>query len=201
MSADKSPPRINRYRVTSLLIHLSVLLAIAALVRQMSKTRIAVSPGRTAQHLILSMPGSIASGSASPKSAAKLRTSATPHSAPKPSLPGPLGLSARSGEGASGQSAWGSGQITIAYAKYFPYPTPDLSTMPTGTEGDVVLTALIDEQGKIDDLTLLAGIGPAIDHEVIQTVSQWTFTPATKDGVPISSKQEIHFHFRSPRNG
>jgi hypothetical protein len=39
------------------------------------------------------------------------------------------------------------------------------------------------------------------DHDVIQTVRLWTFTPATKDGLPISSRQELHFHFRSARDG
>ena len=73
--------------------------------------------------------------------------------------------------------------------------------MRPGTEGDVVLDALIDEQRKISNLTLVAGIDSAIDHDVIQTVRVWTFTPATKDGLPISSKQELHFHFRSSRDG
>lgn len=73
--------------------------------------------------------------------------------------------------------------------------------MRPGTEGDVILSAVIDEQGKISQLTLLTGIDPAINQNVIQTVSQWTFTPATKDGQPVASKQELHFHFRSARDG
>ena len=95
----------------------------------------------------------------------------------------------------SGQSGLGDGDITIALQKYFPYPRPSLSTLPHGAAGDVILTAVIDEHGKITGLTLLQGLGPAIDNEVIQTVNQWTYTPATKNGVPVASVQELHFHY------
>ena len=54
---------------------------------------------------------------------------------------------------------------------------------------------MIDEHGKISELKLLQGLGPAIDDEVIQTVNQWVYTPAMKDGVPVPSVQELHFHY------
>jgi len=195
---------VNRYRVASLLIHVTVLVGIVLLFRRIPTGRLVSSSVRpeTAHRVILSMPGSIESGSpkAPPKNVAQLKPASTSLSAPKPQRQGQLSQTPHTGESDLGHSAWGQGQITIAYAKFFPHPAPDLSTMPAGTEGDVILTALIDEQGKISDLTLLAGIGPAIDHDVIQTVRQWTFTPATKDGLPISSRQELHFHFKSSRD-
>jgi periplasmic protein TonB len=205
MKINRISSQINRYRVASLLLHMSVLVVIGTLLRHISTAKLTVSQRtrETVQHLVLSMPGSVESGSpkASPKNVAKLNPNPIPHSVPKPSRPGQLSQTPSTGEGISGHSAWGKGEITIAYAKFFPYPAPDLSTMPPRTEGDVILTALIDEQGKIGDLTLLTGISPAIDHDVIQTVRLWTFTPATKDGLPVSSKQELHFHFRSSRDG
>ena len=104
-------------------------------------------------------------------------------------------LSTERGDGNAGQSGLGDGNITIALQKFFPYPKPSLSTLPRGTAGDVILNAVIDEHGKISELTLLQGLGPTIDNEVIQTVNQWVYTPATKDGVPVSSVQELHFHY------
>jgi protein TonB len=197
--------QINRYRVVSLLVHISVLVAIGALLRFIATARPTISPSRnqTARHLVLSLPGSVEAGSpkAKPKNVTRPASDLASQSLPRPSHPGRLSPTPQTGEGISGHSAWGKGEITIAYQRYFPYPAPDLSTMRPGTEGDVVLTALIDEQGKISQLTLLTGIDPAIDHDVIQTVRLWTFTPATKDGLPISSRQELHFHFRSARDG
>jgi protein TonB len=195
---------VNRYRAASLLIHVGVLIGIVVLLRHISTGRL-VSPTvrpETPHHLVLSLPGSIESGSpkAPPKNVAQLKPSSPLPSVPRPQRQGHLSQTPHTGEGDLGHSAWGNGQITIAYAKFFPHPAPDLSTMPAGTEGDVILTALIDDQGKISDLTLLAGIAPTINHDVIQTVRQWTFTPATKDGMPISSRQELHFHFKSSRD-
>jgi protein TonB len=104
-------------------------------------------------------------------------------------------LDSRLGETSSGQSGLGDGNITIAMQKYFPYPQPSLSSLPHGAAGDVILKAVIDEHGKIAQLTLLAGLGPAIDNDVIQTVNQWVYTPAMKDGVPVASVEELHFHY------
>ena len=206
MKMNRFASQINRYRITSLVLHVSALVGIGLLLRHLAATKVAISKNKaeTAQHIILSLPGSVEAGSPKAKSkdiakpASKQATLSAPPVPPHEGRPSPT---PQTGEGLAGQSAWGKGQITIAYTKFFPYPAPDLSTMRAGTEGDVVLTALIDEQGKISQLTLLSGIDPAINQNVMQTVSQWTFTPATKDGQPIESRQEIHFHFRSSRDG
>jgi protein TonB len=98
-------------------------------------------------------------------------------------------------DAASGADALGSGNITIALAKFFPRPRPDLSSLPEGTRGDVVLDVTIDTSGKISDLKLIKGLSRTVDDFVIATVRQWTFTPASRDGQPIPSEQELHFHY------
>ena len=103
--------------------------------------------------------------------------------------------SAETGSGSASLSGIGEGEIRIALEKYFPYPKPDLSTLPHGTRGDVILDAVVDQDGKISDLRVVQGLGPAIDDVVIATVRQWSYIPATKDGVPVPSKQELHFHY------
>jgi periplasmic protein TonB len=103
--------------------------------------------------------------------------------------------SAETGSGSSPDSGLGEGDIKIALQTYFPYPKPSLSGLPHGTKGDVILDAVIDEHGKITGLTLLKGLGSPIDDTVIATVKQWSYTPATKNGVPIPSEQELHFHY------
>jgi protein TonB len=102
---------------------------------------------------------------------------------------------AQAGVGTSAQSGLGDGEITIALQSYFPYPTPDLSQLPHGAKGDVILNAVIDEHGNITELTLLKGLGPPVDQTVIDTVQQWHYTPAMRKGVPVASEQELHFHY------
>jgi protein TonB len=95
----------------------------------------------------------------------------------------------------TGADALGSGDVSIALASYFPTPTPDLSTLPRGTKGDVILDIVIDSAGKIADVKMTSGLGHGIDESVIATVQQWTFHPATRDGQPVASEQELHFHY------
>ena len=104
-------------------------------------------------------------------------------------------LNAETGTGSAAQSGLGQGDIRIALPRYFPHPEPDLSSLPPGTRGDIVLNAMIDEQGKIAELSLIRGLGPAVDSEVIAAVRQWTYTPAMRNGTPVRSEQELHFHY------
>jgi protein TonB len=94
----------------------------------------------------------------------------------------------------SGADALGSGNISIALAKFFPRPKPDLTNMPRG-KADVILDITIDENGRISDLKLIQGIEKTIDETVIATVRQWTFNPASRDGQPVASEQELRFHY------
>jgi protein TonB len=126
------------------------------------------------------------------------KTKTSPALRPVPSLAQPeLSHAAQSqpGVGTSAQSGLGEGDITIALQSYFPYPKPDLSGLPRGTKGDVILNAVIDEHGNISELTLLKGLGSPVDESVIATVQQWHYTPAMRNGVPVVSEQELHFHY------
>ena len=102
---------------------------------------------------------------------------------------------ADAGAGNTTESGLGEGDIRIALLQHFPYPHPDLSALAHGTRGDVILDAVIDEHGKVKELTLLKGLDPSIDQAVIATVRQWLFAPATRDGVPVISEQEFRFHY------
>ena len=95
----------------------------------------------------------------------------------------------------SGMSALGEGDISIALMQFFPDPRPDLSRLPHGSRGDVVLEAVIDTSGRIAQLTVKQGVGYGVDESVIATVQQWIFHPAMRDGKPVASQQEFHFHY------
>jgi protein TonB len=96
---------------------------------------------------------------------------------------------------AQGGDALGQGNVTVALATFFPTPKPDLSQLPHGTRGDVVVDVVIDEQGKIVDAQLAQTLGHGVDETVLATIQTWTFKPATKDGVAVPSQQELLFHY------
>jgi hypothetical protein len=42
---------------------------------------------------------------------------------------------------------------------------------------------------------VLQSLGPTVDQKVLAALENWRFTPASKNGVPISSKQDVYYHF------
>ena len=191
----------HRSHILSLVLHISLLLLLTAAVRHAPQTVPMRIPGTRAGLTVLTWysPGSTRTTQSNvrlPKVEKKINPS---DSKPKPrsaEIQQTPTAQSQLGVGNSAQSGLGDGDITIALETYFPYPKPDLSSMPHGTEGDVILDAVVDEQGKISQLKLLKGLGPAIDEVVIATVQQWSYTPAKRNGVPIPSEREIHFHYQ-----
>ena len=81
-----------------------------------------------------------------------------------------------------------------------PQVFPDPVVYPwqlSGLQGDVIVEVTIDEQGNVVETRLLQSLKQEIDEKVIATVRNWRFRPATVDGVAISSRQDVHFHFPS----
>ena len=72
-----------------------------------------------------------------------------------------------------------------------PVIEPDLLA---GRSGDVVVEITIDSAGNITDMKVLESLGP-LDQRVLAALAQWHFLPATRDGIPIPSKQDVHYHF------
>jgi protein TonB len=190
----------HKGQLLSVAIHLSALFLVVGGVSHSSKIVPYRLPGTAhgISTLTYYSPGSpqlLASESAA-KSVEKKRSSETLHQVPEaPRLERAQEAKSETGVGASAKSGLGEGDITIALQSYFPYPKPDLSTLPHGKKGDVILNAVIDEHGNISELTLLKGLGSPIDETVIATVQQWHYTPAMKNGVPVISEQELHFHY------
>lgn len=73
---------------------------------------------------------------------------------------------------------------------------PQVSPWELREEGDVIIEITIDEAGTIIDKRVLHSMSPAIDQKVLLALESWHFHPATRDGIPIPSKQDVHYHFK-----
>ncbi len=69
--------------------------------------------------------------------------------------------------------------------------------LPGDVQGDVIVEITIDAQGTVVEEKLLQGLGHGVDEKVIAVLRDWRFHPATRNGVPIPSKHDVHFHFPS----
>jgi periplasmic protein TonB len=186
-------------------------------VAQLRPVRVFNLPGTAlGTHVDLAyLPGRAPAPAVRPQARIKPQAIATPEKTPTPSLlpsssapaasqlppipaaPSPNASAPASAvpDSSSGSDSWGSGAIEIALTTYSPSPTPDLSVLPHGVQGDVIVDVTIDPNGKVADLAVLHTLGYGIESSVIGTLRTWTFRPATKDGTPIASVQELHFHF------
>lgn len=142
-------------------------------------------------------------GIASARPAAHARGPALPQphksTAPKPSQLSAPAVDAPAGNASEGSV--GDGDISIALVQFHPRPQPDLSSLPAGGSGDVVLDVVIDAEGHIAQLSVDRSLGSVVDSQVIATVQKWTFTPAKRNGMPIASEQQILFHYERSQAG
>ncbi len=72
----------------------------------------------------------------------------------------------------------------------YPWQLPDYA-------GNEVIEITIDERGEIVRKTVLQSLGPDIDSKCLAALENWHFRPATRNGAPITSKQDAIFPFRA----
>lgn len=126
----------------------------------------------------------------------RTRTVTAPIRAPiAPPIPPPAATASTSTDAATGADALGDGDTTLALVVVHPPPHPDLTQLPAGTRGDVIVDVVIDKTGRVAKFTMTRGLGHGVDETVLATIKQWTFQPATRNGVPVASEQELLFHY------
>jgi TonB family protein len=68
-----------------------------------------------------------------------------------------------------------------------------------GVEGTVLVSAQLDEKGRLSDMKVVKGLGYGLDENAIDCVRQWQFRPAMRNGEPVPTKVFIGVNFRLPR--
>ncbi len=68
-----------------------------------------------------------------------------------------------------------------------------------GIEGIVTIEAVIGEDGQTKSMRVLKGLGSGLDEVALASVQQWEFSPATRDGSPVSvvAQIDVQFNLRS----
>ena len=195
------PPRTgtlpNRWITLSLAAHILVITAF--LIHRTPILKATALPGDpTGHYLLLTYTPGHGSARAVPQVAkpAPSKLPALPASSIAPAPPSQHRPEATTApDNTPGTDTFGQGDIKIASVLNHPSPHPDLNQLPAGTHGDVIVDIVIDPAGHIASYTLNRGLNPAIDQTVLATIQQWTFQPATRNGVPITSEQELLFHY------
>jgi TonB family protein len=63
-------------------------------------------------------------------------------------------------------------------------------------QGTVTLSMVVDTLGRADDIQVTQSLDPGLDANAIAAVSQWLFTPGTKDDQPVDVGVVIEVNFK-----
>jgi TonB family protein len=100
-------------------------------------------------------------------------------------------------EGSLAQGPVTGVEASPALPLVFPDPSIYPWQLPKGLQGDVIVEVTIDERGDVTQTRVVQSLQSDIDDKVIATLKNWHFKPALVDGIAISSRQDVHFHFPS----
>jgi TonB family protein len=62
--------------------------------------------------------------------------------------------------------------------------------------GQVLLSVVVDSEGRPQDIHLVKALGMGLDEEALVAVRQWRFTPGKKDSNPVNVRATIAVNFR-----
>ena len=63
-------------------------------------------------------------------------------------------------------------------------------------QGTVVLSLVVDDQGRPQNLKVVRALGLGLDQKAIEAVEKWKFKPGMKDGKPVPVIATIEVNFR-----
>lgn len=75
-------------------------------------------------------------------------------------------------------------------------PTYPAACMQAGVEGRVIVEGLVNARGEIIGVNAVRAPDPELAEAAVTAVSQWKFTPATKDGAPTDAVVRIPVEFK-----
>ena len=63
-------------------------------------------------------------------------------------------------------------------------------------DGSVTVNLWVDEQGNVQHVRVVRGLGSGLDEKAIDAVRQYKFKPAMEDGKPVMVSLNIEINFK-----
>lgn len=64
-------------------------------------------------------------------------------------------------------------------------------------QGEVILYAIIRENGTVDSIQLVRGVDPTLDRNAMDAFAKWQFRPATRNGVAVALEAVVSIPFKA----
>lgn len=95
-----------------------------------------------------------------------------------------------------GESTDPAGCVTAPRALYSPNPEYDEESRKAKIEGTVRIRIIVTKDGLVKHPEIVNSLAEALDKRAIESVSQWKFAPATRDGKPVATQIEVECTFK-----
>ena len=63
-------------------------------------------------------------------------------------------------------------------------------------EGTVLVRGVVDENGRVQKITVVRKLGHGLDEKAVECVGQWQFEPAMRNGEPTPVQVNVEINFR-----
>jgi TonB family protein len=104
------------------------------------------------------------------------------------------------GEGFGGGAGGGAYKVggSVLAPRPLAMPDPDYTEQAREAklQGMCVLKLIVGADGKPRDIRVIRSLGMGLDEKAMAAVSQWTFAPATKDGMPVPVQISVQVVFK-----
>jgi periplasmic protein TonB len=86
--------------------------------------------------------------------------------------------------------------VSQPVAVYSPDPDYSEEARKAKYQGTVILAVVVGPDGRVHDPRVQRSLGMGLDEKAIETIRQWKFDPAKKDGQPVAVaiSIEVNFH-------
>ena len=80
-----------------------------------------------------------------------------------------------------------------------PQPIYPINAKNTGENGEVVVTFVVDESGRVLNPHVVSSTDPIFEEPTIRAIGQWRFVPGTLHGVPVRFRMRVPVAFTLDR--
>ena len=98
--------------------------------------------------------------------------------------------------GFGGEAFSGANQVTGPRAIYSPDPEYSEEGRKTKQQGIVVLSLVVDPDGRPRDIRVVRSLGMGLDEKAIEALHKWRFEPGKKGGVRVAMQVNVEVSFR-----
>lgn len=104
------------------------------------------------------------------------------------------------GPGSGGNTGGGvfrvGGGVSAPRVLFQPEPEFSEEARKAKYQGTVAVACVVGPDGRVRDIQILRPLGMGLDEKAIESLKQWRFEPAKKDGVPVAVQIAVDVDFR-----